>query len=558
TASPRSSRRSANGLVPSGIGQHINPLRNPLYSNQQQPLTTEVGAMPQYGGGTEKCARCMKSVYMAEKKVGAGRPFHTRCFSCYTCKRKLDAMTLTEHKGEIFCRGCYTRQYGVHGVASGVTMSTENPSKNSSTRHPRRSSYGDDLNVIYPPPSQNQNIRQRSHSNEGLVDEGNNYSSWKDNVIPINKDNNNRYPQAINNNKTFSKQDQEIRYENETTLNIDHPTATNRKYHGLEAIINYHNVTPTQVSQRPSGMSNFIEIPVTPKADRHIHVGAVSELVLNKSAIKPSESPYSNRSRSPSPVDYQQQRSTERLIEVNKEKHSHLTGNDHPTINFASEKFVEPDTSSKYRYSETTHNLSSYTSDSKQQKSTGTTNTTYQKSRDSSPTSYDRYSSTIKPRDSSSIKYDTSSTTYDRSSPRNSSYNYVEQTTKTVTTTNHSGGMYDRSGSSSSSQFSESKIPAKDYSRYADTVNNNMHSYTDITSPISVLPSITRLSSSTSTTSTSRGASDSALGSFVSTTHNMASNMTSSPVDSVKNPTLAALIKPQRLSSQESSNESED
>ncbi len=28
--------------------------------------------MPHYGGGAEKCARCSKSVYLAEKKVAAG------------------------------------------------------------------------------------------------------------------------------------------------------------------------------------------------------------------------------------------------------------------------------------------------------------------------------------------------------------------------------------------------------------------------------------------------------------------------------------------------------
>jgi hypothetical protein len=29
--------------------------------------------MPHYGGGTDKCARCSKTVYVAEKKVGASR-----------------------------------------------------------------------------------------------------------------------------------------------------------------------------------------------------------------------------------------------------------------------------------------------------------------------------------------------------------------------------------------------------------------------------------------------------------------------------------------------------
>ncbi|CAF4952562.1 unnamed protein product, partial [Rotaria magnacalcarata] len=35
--------------------------------------TQQTGGMPQYGGGTEKCARCSKSVYLAERKLGASR-----------------------------------------------------------------------------------------------------------------------------------------------------------------------------------------------------------------------------------------------------------------------------------------------------------------------------------------------------------------------------------------------------------------------------------------------------------------------------------------------------
>lgn len=68
TGSPKTGRRSA----ATGIGHHINPLHNP-YPNQQNQPKQQTGGMPQYGGGSDKCARCSKTVYIAEKKAGAGR-----------------------------------------------------------------------------------------------------------------------------------------------------------------------------------------------------------------------------------------------------------------------------------------------------------------------------------------------------------------------------------------------------------------------------------------------------------------------------------------------------
>lgn len=87
-----------------------------------------------------------------------------QCFSCYTCNRKLDASILSEHKGEIYCKTCYTRQFGAHGLVSGVTMTTENP--NQHVRISRRSSYGDELD---PPSSAGQKPRPRAHSNDNLL-----------------------------------------------------------------------------------------------------------------------------------------------------------------------------------------------------------------------------------------------------------------------------------------------------------------------------------------------------------------------------------------------------
>jgi len=158
------------------------------FSNRQNQGVQQNGAMPHYGGGAEKCARCSKSVYLAEKKVGAGHSFHSSCFSCQTCNRKLDATILSEHKGEIYCKTCYTRQFGVHGLASGVTMTTEQPARE--VRQSRRSSYGSELDA---PVITDEQIRPRAHSNDDMLrgetsaivtDELPKMFPWRNDVIP--------------------------------------------------------------------------------------------------------------------------------------------------------------------------------------------------------------------------------------------------------------------------------------------------------------------------------------------------------------------------------------
>ncbi len=64
TGSPQTTGKT----VQTGIAQLNHP-----FLNRQNQVVQQNGAMPHYGGGAEKCARCSKSVYLAEKKVGAGR-----------------------------------------------------------------------------------------------------------------------------------------------------------------------------------------------------------------------------------------------------------------------------------------------------------------------------------------------------------------------------------------------------------------------------------------------------------------------------------------------------
>ena len=47
-------------------------------------------------------------------------------FSCLSffdvglCKKMLEAMTMAEHDGNVFCKQCYSRKYGIRGVGFGV------------------------------------------------------------------------------------------------------------------------------------------------------------------------------------------------------------------------------------------------------------------------------------------------------------------------------------------------------------------------------------------------------------------------------------------------------
>lgn len=70
-------------------------------------------------GGAEKCPRCGGPVYAAEKVIGAGKPWHKNCFRCAKCGKSLESTTLTEKEGEIYCKGCYAKNFGPKGFGYG-------------------------------------------------------------------------------------------------------------------------------------------------------------------------------------------------------------------------------------------------------------------------------------------------------------------------------------------------------------------------------------------------------------------------------------------------------
>lgn len=71
------------------------------------------------------CPRCGYAVYAAEQMISKNRIWHKRCFSCADCNRSLDSTNLNDGpNGEIYCRGCYGKNFGPKGVGFGMGAGT--------------------------------------------------------------------------------------------------------------------------------------------------------------------------------------------------------------------------------------------------------------------------------------------------------------------------------------------------------------------------------------------------------------------------------------------------
>lgn len=91
-----------------------------------RPCDCKVGGLWSKGRGAKDaapfCRRCGQKVYAAEKLVASGGAFHTSCFSCYGCHRALEVANLYESQGEIYCKQCYAKYFGMSGYGYGTTL----------------------------------------------------------------------------------------------------------------------------------------------------------------------------------------------------------------------------------------------------------------------------------------------------------------------------------------------------------------------------------------------------------------------------------------------------
>ncbi|XP_052861181.1 muscle LIM protein Mlp84B-like isoform X2 [Anopheles cruzii] len=106
---------------PKGFGFGHTPT---LVSTDVQSAPVHTDAKPADGPKAKDgkgCPRCGYAVYEAEKMLSKNRVWHKRCFSCFDCHKSLDSTNLNDGPtGEIYCRGCYGRNYGPRGVGFGM------------------------------------------------------------------------------------------------------------------------------------------------------------------------------------------------------------------------------------------------------------------------------------------------------------------------------------------------------------------------------------------------------------------------------------------------------
>uniref|UniRef100_A0ACB8G3N7 Cysteine and glycine-rich protein 3 n=1 Tax=Sphaerodactylus townsendi TaxID=933632 RepID=A0ACB8G3N7_9SAUR len=76
-------------------------------------------------GDVDKCPRCNKSVYAAEKIMGGGKPWHKTCFRCAFCGKSLESTNVTDKDGEIYCKVCYAKNFGPKGIGFGGLTQVE-------------------------------------------------------------------------------------------------------------------------------------------------------------------------------------------------------------------------------------------------------------------------------------------------------------------------------------------------------------------------------------------------------------------------------------------------
>ncbi len=76
-------------------------------------------------GGGDKCHRCGKTVYDAEKVIAPGGAYHKQCVKCTTCNTSVSANNMCDKDNEIYCQACYAKNFGPKGFGFGALAYTE-------------------------------------------------------------------------------------------------------------------------------------------------------------------------------------------------------------------------------------------------------------------------------------------------------------------------------------------------------------------------------------------------------------------------------------------------
>ncbi|XP_008793824.1 LIM domain-containing protein WLIM1-like [Phoenix dactylifera] len=68
-----------------------------------------------FGGTTQKCKACEKTVYLVDQLTADGRVYHKACFRCHHCKGTLKLSNYSSIDGVLYCKPHYDQLFKMTG-----------------------------------------------------------------------------------------------------------------------------------------------------------------------------------------------------------------------------------------------------------------------------------------------------------------------------------------------------------------------------------------------------------------------------------------------------------
>ena len=128
----------------------------PMAAAPAPPRRVSTGAAPAkfkaFGGGGEKCAKCGKTVYPAERVEAQKMVMHIDCMRCATCNKKLKPVEVCGHDdGILFCKAHFMQSHMHGGGRASISAgSPESSERRGSTSSPSNRSSIDRGSIVSP------------------------------------------------------------------------------------------------------------------------------------------------------------------------------------------------------------------------------------------------------------------------------------------------------------------------------------------------------------------------------------------------------------------------
>uniref|UniRef100_A0A7N0TXY6 LIM zinc-binding domain-containing protein n=1 Tax=Kalanchoe fedtschenkoi TaxID=63787 RepID=A0A7N0TXY6_KALFE len=71
-----------------------------------------------YGGTTQKCRACDKTVYLVDQLTADNRVYHRACFRCHHCNNTLKLFNYNSFEGVLYCKPHYDQLFKLTGSLS--------------------------------------------------------------------------------------------------------------------------------------------------------------------------------------------------------------------------------------------------------------------------------------------------------------------------------------------------------------------------------------------------------------------------------------------------------